>query len=98
MVSPGHGARALSRSRRVLVARAACERQAMRDATEDLQIATEGYARIAVIGMRLVRRYWLPVGVLVAGGLFKRARPILRAAQTGLVLWQTVRILRNTRQ
>jgi hypothetical protein len=82
----------------MLVARAADERQAMRDATAELQAATERCARIAVIGMRLVRRYWLPVGVLAASGLLKRARPILRAAQTGLVLWQTVRMLRNVRQ
>jgi hypothetical protein len=85
----------LERCRRVLIARAALERAAMREATEDLQIATDRIARIATMGISLARRYWLPAGVLLAGSLFKRTRPVLRAARTGLALWQTVRLLRN---
>jgi hypothetical protein len=94
----GSNAAELERHRRVLIARAELERQAMREATEDLQESTERIARIATIGISLVRRYWLPVGVLVAGGLFMRTRPVLRAAQTGLAIWQTVRMLRNARR
>jgi len=87
----------LERCRRVLIARAELEREAMRDATEDLQVATDKIARIATIGISLARRYWLPAGALMIGMLFKRARPVLRAAQTGLAVWQTVRMLRNAR-
>ena len=82
----------------MLIARAELERQAMRDATADLQESTERIARIATIGVGLVRRYWLPVGVLLAGGLFKRTRPVLRMAKTGLAIWQTARLLRNARR
>ena len=85
----------LKASREILVARAALERAAIRDATQDLQIASERIARIAVVGVTLVRRYWLPVGVLLAGGLFKRTRPILKMARTGLAVWQAVRLLRR---
>jgi len=81
-------------SREMLVARAALERAAIREATQDLQIASERIARIAVVGVSLLRRYWLPAGLL-AGGLFKRARPFLRMARTGLAVWQTVRLLRR---
>jgi hypothetical protein len=88
----------LERCRRVLIARAELERAAMSGATEDLQVASDRIARIAIVGMRLARRYWLPVGVLVAGGLFKRARPVLRMAKTGLALWQTARLLRSARR
>jgi hypothetical protein len=88
----------LERCRRVLIARADLEREAMRDATEDLQAATDRIARIATIAISLARRYWLPAGVLLAGTLFKRTRPLLRAAQTGLALWQTARMLRNARR
>lgn len=69
----------------------------MQDATEDLQVASDRIVRFAVVGLSLVRRYWLPVGVLLAGSMFKRTRPVLRLARTGLALWQTVRLLRNAR-
>jgi len=85
----------LKASRESLIARAALERAAIRDATHDLQIASERIARIAVIGVSLLRRYWLPVGVLLAGGLFKRTRPFLKMARTGLAVWQAVRLLRR---
>jgi hypothetical protein len=88
----------LKASRETLVARAALERAAMRDATQDLQIASERIARIAVVGVTLVRRYWLPITVLLAGGLFKRTRPFLKMARTGLAVWQTVRLLRAARR
>ena len=81
--------------RELLIARAALERAAMRDATQDLQIASERIARIAVVGISLIRRYWLPAGLLLAGGLFKRARPFLRMARTGLAVWQAMRLLRR---
>jgi len=82
-------------SREMLIARAALERAAIRDATQDLQIASERIARIAVVGVSLVRRYWVPAGLLLAGGLFKRARPFLKMARTGLAVWQAVRLLRR---
>jgi hypothetical protein len=85
----------LKASREILIARATLERAAIRDATHDLQIASERIARIAMVGVTLVRRYWLPVGVLLAGGLFKRTRPFLRMARTGLAVWQAVRLLRR---
>jgi hypothetical protein len=85
----------LKASREILIARATLERAAIRDATHDLQIASERIARIAVVGVSLVRRYWLPVGVLLAGGLFKRTRPFLKMARTGLAVWQAVRLLRR---
>jgi hypothetical protein len=85
----------LKARREMLIARAALERSAIRDATQDLQIASERIARIALVGASLVRRYWLPAGLLVAGGLFKRVRPFLRVARTGLAVWQTVRLLRR---
>lgn len=85
----------LALSRELLVARAALERQAMREATQDLQIASERIARLAVVAVSLVRRYWLPAGLLLAGGLFKRTRPLLRMARMGLAVWQTVRLLRR---
>lgn len=85
----------LKASRELLVARAALERVAMREATQDLQIASERIARIAVIALSLARRYWLPAGLLLAAGMFKRTRPLLRAARTGLAVWQTVRLLRR---
>ena len=85
----------LRASRELLIARAALERTALRDATQDLQIASERIARIAVVAVSVLRRYWLPAGLLLAGGLFKRARPFLRMARTGLAVWQTVRLLRR---
>jgi hypothetical protein len=85
----------LKARREMLVARAALERAAMRVATQDLQIASERIARVAIVGIALARRYWLPVGLLLAAGLFKRGRPLLRMARTGLVVWQTVRLLRR---
>jgi hypothetical protein len=98
VVSPRDSAGELERCRRILIARAELERHAMRDATQDLQIATDRIARIVVVGVRLLRRYWLPVGMLVAGGVFKRVRPVLRLAQTGLAIWQTVRLVRSPRR
>ena len=88
----------LERYRRLLAARAERERDAMQAATKDLQLASDRIARIAIVGVRLVRRYWLPTSVLVAGALFKRARPMLRMARTGLVIWQAVQLLRNARR
>lgn len=85
----------LRASREMLIARAALERAAIRDATQDLQIASERIARIATVGISLVRRYWLPAGLLLAGGVFRRARPFLRMARTGLAVWQAVRLLRR---
>ena len=85
----------LKASREILIARATLERAAIRDATHDLQIASERIVRIAVVGLTLVRRYWLPVGVLLAGGLFRRTRPFLKMARTGLAVWQAVRLLRR---
>ena len=95
MVSLPRSAVELERCRRVLIARAELERAAMRETTENLQIATDRIARIATVGISLARRYWLPAGILLAGSLFKRTRPVLRAARTGLALWQTVRLLRS---
>jgi hypothetical protein len=85
----------LEASRELLIARAGLERAAMRAATQDLQVASERVARIALVGISLVRRYWLPAGLLLAGGMFKRVRPFLRMARTGLAVWQTVRLLRR---
>jgi hypothetical protein len=85
----------LKARREMLIARAALERAAIRDATQDLQIASERIARIAVTGISLLRRYWLPAGLLLAGGLSRRARPFLRMARTGLAVWQAVRLLRR---
>lgn len=85
----------LKTSREMLVARAALERAALRDATHDLQASSERIARIAMAGIALARRYWLPAGLLLAGSMFKRARPFLRMARTGLAVWQTVRLLRR---
>jgi hypothetical protein len=85
----------LRASRELLIARAALERAAIRDATQDLQIASERIARIAVVGISLLRRYWLPAGLLLAGGMFRRARPFLKMARTGLAVWQAVRLLRR---
>ena len=85
----------LRASREMLIARAALERAAIRGATQDLQIASERIVRIAVVGISLVRRYWLPAGLLLAGGLFKRARPFLRIARTGLAVYQAMRLIRR---
>ena len=87
----------LKRSRETLIMRAALERAAMRDATQDLQISTERIARIAVTGISLARRYWLPASLLLVGSFFKRARPALRMARTALTVWQAVRLLRASR-
>ena len=88
----------LTRCRELLVARAELERAALRDATQDLQIAGDRVARIAILGVSLVRRYWLPLSVVLAGTLFRRARPVLRAARTGLIAWQTLKLLRAARR
>jgi hypothetical protein len=47
----------LERHRWLLVARAELERNAIRATTEDLQLASDRIARIAIVGVRLVRRY-----------------------------------------
>ena len=96
MTNPGSSTAGLERRRRLLSERAELERNAMRAATEDLQRASDRIARIAIIGVRL-SRYWLPALVLVAGALLKRTGPMLRMARTGLVIWQTVVLLRNAR-
>lgn len=85
----------LVRYRRLLVARAALERDAMRAATADLQFASDRIARIAVVGGAILRRCWLPASVLVASVLLKRARPALRMARLGFDIWQLVRLLRS---
>ena len=85
----------LRASRELLIARAALERAAIRDATQDLQIASERIARIAVVGISLLRRYWLPAGLLLAGCMFRRARPFLKMARTGLAVWQAVLLLQR---
>lgn len=87
----------LKRCREALIVRAALERAALREATQDMQIAGDRIARFAMIGASLLRRYWPLLGVLAVSGLFKRARPLLRLARTGLAIWQTVRLLRATR-
>ena len=88
----------LRRCREFLVARAELERQALRDTTQDLQIASDRMARIAIVGISLARRYWLPATIVLTGSLFKRARPILHVARTGLALWQVMRVLRASRR
>ena len=88
----------LRRCRDALIVRAALERMELRDATQDLQIASDRIARFAIIGAALLRRYWPLLGVLALGGLSKRARPVLRLARTGLAIWQTVRLLRASRR
>jgi hypothetical protein len=88
----------LKRRREGLIARAALERAALRDATQDFQIATDRVARVAIGGLALIRRYWLPLGVVLAGAFSKRARPVLRMVRTGLVVWQTVKLLRAARR
>ena len=85
----------IERYRRLLVARAALERDAMQAATADFQFASDRIARIAVVGGMLLRRYLLPVSILVASVLFKRVRPALRMARMGFDIWQLVRLLRN---
>ena len=97
MTSLQGSAAGLERRRRILMARAAFEREAMRMTTADLQDATDHLARIAITGIRLVRRFWLPAGLLVAGSLSRRARPVLRAVRTGLAVWQAMQMLRKAR-
>lgn len=98
MISPRAGAAELRRCREMLVARAAFERQALGAATQDLQVASDRVARLAIMGTTLIRRYWLPAGLLLAGSLFHRTRPLLRAVRTGLAVWQAVRLLRGPRR
>ena len=97
MISLRAGQAELRKCRKALIVRAALERADLRDATQDLQIASDRIARFAIIGAALLRRYWPLMGVLALGGLSKRARPVLRLARTGLAIWQTVRVLRATR-
>lgn len=92
------GAGELRRRRENLIAEAELERAALRDATQDLQIASDRVARLAIGGLVFVRRYWLPLSVILAGALFKGARPALRMARTGLAVWQTVLLLRAFRR
>lgn len=82
----------------MLIERSALERSALQGATDDLQAASDRIARLAVLVVTLVRNYWLPVGALAAGLLFRRARPALRLAQTGLAIWQMARLLQNARR
>jgi hypothetical protein len=95
MASARGGMAELDRRRSMLLARAELERRAMRDVTEDLQDTGDGVVRLAATGVRLLRQFWLPAGALVAGALFRRARPVLRAARAGLAAWQMVQMLRN---
>ncbi len=88
----------LKQRRDVLIARARLERVALRDATQDLQIAGDRAVRIALGGLALIRRYWLPLGLILAGTLSGRARPVLRMVRTGLVVWQSVKLLRAARR
>ena len=88
----------LERLRRSLIERAALERLALQGATEDLQAASDRIVGIAVTVVTLVRRYWLPVGMIAAASLFKPLRPALRLAQTGLAIWQVARQLRGLRR
>lgn len=88
----------LEQLRLSLVARAALERVALQGATEDLQSASDRIARIAILVVTLVRSYWLPAGALAVALLFKRARPALRLAQTGIAIWQMARLLQNARR
>jgi hypothetical protein len=87
----------LKRRRQSLIARAELERAALRDTTQDIQIASDRIARVAFGGLALVRRYWLPLSVALAVSLFAGARPALRMARTGFAIWQTVRLLRPAR-
>ena len=98
MASLNSSAAELERCRQVLIARAALERYAMRETTEELQDASDRIAHVAIVGIRILRQYWLPAGVVLGGLLFKRVRPVLRAAQTGFAVWQTMRLLRNARR
>jgi hypothetical protein len=88
----------LRRGRESLIARAELERAALRDATQDMQIASDRVARIAIGGLAFIRQYWLPLGVALAVTLFKGPRPVLRMVRTGLTVWQTVRLLRPARR
>jgi len=88
----------LRQRREALVMRAALERAALRDATQDLQIAGDRVARIALTAVTLIRRYWLPLGLIAAATFSRRVRPLLRIARTGLVVWQAVRLLRDARR
>ena len=98
MARAGSSAAELERCRQRLIVRAQLERRALQDTTEELQVASERIVRIAMNGIALVRRYWLPVGVVLAGGLFMRPQRLLRFARTGIVLWQTVQLLRSVRR
>jgi hypothetical protein len=98
VISPRSNAAELEHYQRLLSARAELDRDAMRAATKDLQLASDLIARVAIVGVKLVRHYWRPAGVLVVGALFKRARPMLRMARTGLAIWQTVQLLRSARR
>ena len=87
----------LRRLHRLLVQRAALERWALRETTEELQSAADGFVRVGTLAVHLARKYWLPVGALAALALFKR-QPALRLVRTGLTIWQTARLLRAPRR
>jgi hypothetical protein len=94
----GRDAVELERRRRLLILRAALERSALQGATEDMQMATDRIVRVGGIVVTLVRRFWLPLGVLAAAGLFNRLGPMLWVARTGLAIWQTARLVRAGRR
>ncbi|HEX6118172.1 MAG TPA: hypothetical protein VFZ03_01900 [Dongiaceae bacterium] len=98
MASARGGMAELERCRGVLMARADLERRAMRIATEDMQDASDGVVGLAVTAVRLMRQFWLPIGITTVGALSRRARPVLRAARAGLAVWHVVRMLRNARR
>ena len=88
----------LARTRRMLQERAALERMSLAGATEDLQDATDRIARVAVAVITVGRRFWLPITVVAAAGLFRRVGPALRLARTGLTIWQVAKMIRSVRQ
>ena len=94
----GRDAVELERLRQLLIVRAALERSALKEATEDMQMATDVVLRVGGFVVGLVRRFWLPLGALAAAGLFKRLGPALRLARTGLAIWQTARLVLAARR
>lgn len=87
----------LARLRAQLIQRAALERYALREPAAGLQAAGDGVVRAAGVAVGLVRRFWLPLGVLMVAGLFTRLGPALRVARMGLAVWQVARLLRHGR-
>lgn len=93
----GRDAIELGRLRRLLIQRAALERWALRDTTEDLQDTGDRIVHVGAVAVGVVRKYWLPIGALVGLALFKRAGSALRLARIGLTIWQASRLLRAAR-